>query len=99
MKAHAYTDAIPDFWEVLLFFGRGSLCPLLAMCGRPRIGKGFRGGDTSWSGAAMCPALYEANFVKVVLGKKKSPIEPGVSRWWWNAARWRHNLISGGIMF
>ena len=33
-----------------------SVSPLMAMCGRPRIGKGFHSGDASWSGAAMCPA-------------------------------------------
>ena len=44
----------------------------------------------------MCSALYEANFVKVVFSSIKIPNEPRLSRWRWNAAWRRHNLISGG---
>jgi hypothetical protein len=36
------------------------------MCGRLPVGKGFFEDDAVLVGAAMCPALYEANFVKVV---------------------------------
>ena len=49
--------------------------------------------------ADMYPALYEANFVKIVFGSIRRPNEPRMSRWRWNAARRRHNLISGGTVF
>ncbi len=51
---------------MLCFLQYGKL-PLWVMCGRLRFGKDCFEVDASWSGAVMCPALYEANFVKDVL--------------------------------
>ncbi len=42
--------------------------------------QGLFDGMAAKSGTFLCPALYEVNFVKVVLGKMNIPIEPGVSR-------------------
>ena len=37
--------------------------PLLAMCGRPRIGKGCFDGGAIWSGAAMCSACLRDTMI------------------------------------
>ncbi len=50
------------------------------MCGRLPVGKGFFDGDAGLVGAAMCPAVYEGDFVKDVLWASKEPVEPGVNR-------------------
>ena len=53
---------------------------LWVMCGRLLIGKVYFEVCASWSGAVMCPALYEADFVKAVRPAPKRAVEPGVSR-------------------
>ncbi len=52
----------------------------LAMCGRLPVGKGCFDGNAKLVGAAMCPALYEADLVKAVRPAPKQAVEPGVSR-------------------
>ncbi len=44
------------YWGKAVVIGCAAEPPLLAMCGRLPVGKGFLDGDAELVGAAMCPA-------------------------------------------
>jgi len=57
--------------------------PLIAMCGRPPIGKGFFDGDTELVGAAMCPACLCGTVIwplAIMLSADQVPIKSTQSR-------------------
>ena len=64
-------------------FGCGSKSPLIAMCGRLPVGKGFFDGDTELVGAAMCPACLCGTVtwpLAIMLSADQVPIKSTQSR-------------------
>ncbi len=63
-------------WVILRHARRNAECPVWVAPWMQELFEGL----ALWSGTVLCPALYEADFVKDVLLGPKQPVEPGVSR-------------------